>query len=99
MSDVIEPTNQIEVPKVVQASILETRRICISAMSDASGHSSAGGGDTPWEKEDLIGQILELQNTLQDLSQRVNSVKEENAKLKTENEVRAHKLLPIVKPC
>lgn len=67
--------------------------------SDASGHSSAGGGDTPWEKEDLIGQILELQNTLQDLSQRVNSVKEENAKLKTENEVRSRKLLPIVEPC
>ena len=58
-------------------------------MNDVSGHSSAGGGDTPYEKEELIGQILELQNTLQDLSQRVNSVKEENAKLKTENEVRS----------
>ena len=58
---------------------------------DVSGHSSAGSGDTPYEKEELIGQILELQNTLQDLSQRVNSVKEENAKLKTENEVRSHK--------
>ena len=58
---------------------------------DVSGHSSARSGDTPYEKEELIGQILELQNTLQDLSQRVNSVKEENAKLKTENEVRSHK--------
>ena len=65
-------------------------------MSDVSGHSSAGGGDTPYEKEELIGQILELQNTLQDLSQRVNSVKEENAKLKTENEVRSRKQ---VEPC
>lgn len=39
------------------------------------------------EKEELIGCILELQNTLHDLSQRVNSVKEENAKLKAENQV------------
>ena len=40
------------------------------------------------EKEVLIGRILELQNTLHDLTQRVNSVKEENSKLKSENEVR-----------
>lgn len=39
------------------------------------------------EKEELIGKILELQNTLHDLTQRVNSVKEENTKLKSENEV------------
>ena len=39
------------------------------------------------EKEELIGRILELQNTLHDLTQRVNSVKEENSKLKSENEV------------
>ena len=42
-----------------------------------------GGGK---EKEELIGKILELQNTLHDLTQRVNSVKEENTKLKSENE-------------
>ena len=65
---------------------------------DVSGHSSAGSGDTPYEKEELIGQILELQNTLQDLSQRVNSVKEENAKLKTENEVRSHTRKQCVEP-
>ena len=39
------------------------------------------------EKARLIGQVLELQNTLEDLSQRVDSVKEENLKLKSENEV------------
>ena len=39
------------------------------------------------EKEELIAHILELQNTLHDLSQRVNSVKEENSRLKSENQV------------
>ena len=39
------------------------------------------------EKEALISRIIELQSTLQDLSQRVNSVKEENSRLKTENQV------------
>ena len=44
------------------------------------------GEDESGEKEELIGQILELQNTLQDLSQRINSVKEENSKLTSENQ-------------
>ncbi|XP_065910584.1 short coiled-coil protein B-like [Dysidea avara] len=39
------------------------------------------------EKLELIQRIIELQNTLHDLSQRVNSVREENSKLKSENEV------------
>uniref|UniRef100_A0A1B6GR59 Short coiled-coil protein A n=1 Tax=Cuerna arida TaxID=1464854 RepID=A0A1B6GR59_9HEMI len=39
------------------------------------------------EKSRLISQVLELQNTLDDLSQRVDSVKEENMKLKSENQV------------
>ncbi|XP_054272193.1 short coiled-coil protein B [Macrosteles quadrilineatus] len=39
------------------------------------------------EKSRLITQVLELQNTLDDLSQRVDSVKEENMKLKSENQV------------
>ena len=39
------------------------------------------------EKDAVIGQILDLQNTLHDLSQRVNTVKEENSKLKAENQV------------
>lgn len=39
------------------------------------------------EKEKLMAEILELQNTLHDLSQRVHSVKEENEQLKTDNQV------------
>lgn len=39
------------------------------------------------EKEVAIRKIIELQSTLQDLSQRVNSVKEENSRLKAENQV------------
>ena len=39
------------------------------------------------EKEQVIKRIIDLQSTLQDLSQRVNSVKEENSRLKAENQV------------
>lgn len=45
------------------------------------------GPDEQEEKARLISQVLELQNTLDDLSQRVDSVKEENLKLKSENQV------------
>ena len=54
-------------------------------LSPSSEEDGAGAGE---EKEALIGRILELQNTLHDLTQRVNSVREENSKLKSENEVR-----------
>lgn len=37
------------------------------------------------ERHQLIEQVFELQNTLDDLSRRVDSVKEENLKLKSEN--------------
>lgn len=46
-----------------------------------------GGMDEQEEKARLISQVLELQNTLDDLSQRVDSVKEENLKLRSENQV------------
>ncbi|EDL12134.1 mCG22370, partial [Mus musculus] len=39
------------------------------------------------EKTQLINQVLELQHTLEDLSARVDAVKEENLKLKSENQV------------
>ena len=39
------------------------------------------------EKEVLVMKVIELQTTLQDLSQRVNTVKEENCGLITENQV------------
>ena len=64
-----------------------TPHVLTSASStEESGEEARreGGGR---EKEELIGKILELQNTLHDLTQRVNSVKEENSKLKSENEV------------
>lgn len=43
--------------------------------------------DEKEERARLISQVLELQNTLDDLSQRVDSVKEENLKLRSENQV------------
>ncbi|CAG0878987.1 unnamed protein product [Darwinula stevensoni] len=43
--------------------------------------------DEQEEKARLISQVLELQNTLDDLSQRVDNVKEENLRLKSENQV------------
>lgn len=39
------------------------------------------------EKARLIAQVLELQNTLDDLSSRVDNVKEENLRLRSENQV------------
>ncbi|XP_051561399.1 short coiled-coil protein B-like [Myxocyprinus asiaticus] len=39
------------------------------------------------EKTRLINQVLELQHTLEDLSARVDAVKEDNLKLKSENQV------------
>uniref|UniRef100_A0A0A1WNH3 Short coiled-coil protein B n=1 Tax=Zeugodacus cucurbitae TaxID=28588 RepID=A0A0A1WNH3_ZEUCU len=55
-----------------------------------SSHNSLEVDVSPDEKEEkarLITQVLELQNTLDDLSQRVDSVKEENLKLRSENQV------------
>ncbi|KJH49066.1 short coiled-coil protein-like family protein [Dictyocaulus viviparus] len=43
--------------------------------------------EDPEEKARLISQVLELQNTLDDLSQRVDAVKEESLKLRSENQV------------
>jgi hypothetical protein len=39
------------------------------------------------EKQRLIERVLELQNTLEDLSKKVSEVKEENLKLKSENSI------------
>lgn len=43
--------------------------------------------DEEVEKARLITSVLELQNTLDDLNQRVDAVKFENLKLKSENQV------------
>ena len=42
------------------------------------------------EKARLITQVLELQNTLSDLSCRVDNVKDENLRLRSENQVDIH---------
>ncbi|GAA48167.1 Short coiled-coil protein A [Clonorchis sinensis] len=39
------------------------------------------------EKQRLIKQIIELQRTLEDLSARVDVVKEENMKMRSENQI------------
>ena len=57
-----------------------------SSPPDLLTSSNEEGVGQGGEKEELIGRILELQNTLHDLTQRVNTVKEENCKLKSENE-------------
>ncbi len=44
------------------------------------------------EKARLISQVLELQNTLEDLSSKVDNVKEENLRLKSENQVRSDEI-------
>ncbi|XP_046441588.1 short coiled-coil protein B-like isoform X2 [Daphnia pulex] len=57
--------------------------------NDSSEHPLYGdiNLDEQEEKARLIAQVMELQNTLDDLSQRVDSVKEENLKLRSENQV------------
>ncbi|XP_017848782.1 short coiled-coil protein [Drosophila busckii] len=52
-----------------------------------SSHNSLDTVDAGVLDDRLITQVLELQNTLDDLSQRVDSVKEENLKLRSENQV------------
>ncbi|XP_062036448.1 short coiled-coil protein-like [Lepus europaeus] len=44
------------------------------------------------EQTQLIHQVLDLQHTLEDLFARVEAVKEENMKLKSENQVLRHYL-------
>ncbi|KAH7731708.1 short coiled-coil protein isoform 6 [Aphelenchoides avenae] len=48
------------------------------------------------EKARLIAQILELQNTLEDLNQRVESVRDESTKLRSENQVLGHYIQNLV---
>lgn len=86
--------DEVSTPRDARGSSRQSLESIPSAFSNGSGsplHTSGDGGDmTPDEHEEkarLIAQVLELQNTLDDLSQRVDSVKEENLKLKSENQV------------
>uniref|UniRef100_A0A0N5AGM9 Short coiled-coil protein n=1 Tax=Syphacia muris TaxID=451379 RepID=A0A0N5AGM9_9BILA len=76
------------------ASTTETERFPL-ADEDTGGRTPKPAQPLPKEetaedqeeKARLIAQILELQNTLDDLSARVDSVKEESLKLRSENQV------------
>jgi hypothetical protein len=57
------------------------------AMRSTSLDCSPDDTEDAEEKARLTCQVLELQNTLDDLSTRVDKVKEENLKLKSENQV------------
>ncbi|KAL3880269.1 hypothetical protein ACJMK2_032518 [Sinanodonta woodiana] len=56
-------------------------------ISNSNSIDSEINVDEEEEKQRLISQVLELQNTLDALSSRVDAVKEENLKLKSENQV------------
>lgn len=60
-----------------------------SLSVSAEPDSGESGDSEREERTRLISQVLELQNTLDDLSQRVDGVKEENLKLRSENQVLA----------
>ncbi|KAK6636885.1 hypothetical protein RUM43_010549 [Polyplax serrata] len=79
----------------VTSAMIRQRSLDSLPSSFTNGSSSPGPNsldpdvspDEQEEKARLISQVLELQNTLDDLSQRVDSVKEENLKLRSENQV------------
>jgi hypothetical protein len=56
-------------------------------VSRADGLDDGSDQGDDIEKARLISQVLELQNTLDDLNQRVDGVKEENLRLRSENMV------------
>nr|CAG4645989.1 EOG090X0N2I [Lynceus sp. MCZ IZ 141354] len=62
-------------------------RLTSDSYSTSNGIENDLNLDEQEEKARLIAQVMELQNTLDDLSQRVDSVKEENFKLRSENQV------------
>ena len=63
----------------------------INILEDDDDGAGGGSGDLNNEEQEekarLIAQVLELQNTLDDLSSRVDNVKEENLRLRSENQV------------
>ncbi|XP_071951733.1 short coiled-coil protein B-like [Antedon mediterranea] len=70
----------------VNQSFTTSRSIGDLMATTNSNITTPDDGDDA-EKARLICQVLELQNTLDDLSSRVDGVKEENLKLKSENQV------------
>uniref|UniRef100_A0A8C5WVX9 Short coiled-coil protein n=2 Tax=Laticauda laticaudata TaxID=8630 RepID=A0A8C5WVX9_LATLA len=66
---------------------LRTERIYLTMMNADMDAAETENQIELEEKTRLINQVLELQHTLEDLSARVDAVKEENLKLKSENQV------------
>jgi len=56
-------------------------------MRVAPGEEQTRGKEEEEEKQRLIERVIELQSTLDDLSKKVNDVKEEDLKLKSENQI------------
>jgi len=84
------PSYSEEVGGLAQGRSLESIPSTFTNGSNSPQPSSLDPDISPDEAEEkarLISQVLELRNTLDDLSQRVDSVKEENLKLKSENQV------------
>lgn len=85
-----EPSTTRNIPNGRSMDSLRSSFTNHSSTPDSS-HNSLDtidvGPDDLQEKSRLITQVLELQNTLDDLSQRVDSVKDENLKLRSENQV------------
>ncbi|CAG0921016.1 unnamed protein product [Notodromas monacha] len=73
------------------ASIQASVESITSLLNGLSGDFNSLDGDVTQDEQEekarLISGVLELQNTLDDLSRRVDSVKEENLKLRSENQV------------
>jgi len=57
-----------------------------NSLNSKNQHESNNDNDNN-EKQKLISQIIELQYTLEDLSSRVETVKDENMKLRSENQI------------
>ncbi|XP_039264971.1 short coiled-coil protein B-like [Styela clava] len=75
--------SDLDFGEISLSSKTTTSPVSCTSINDADGDNP----DEAAEKARLICQVLELQNTLGDLSQRVDLVKEENLKLKSENQV------------
>merc|ERR1739846_22271 len=93
-----EKRRELEWRKKVDFESLDSIPSMLSDRSDAGGGNISDhinricldpdfSPDEQEEKARLISQVLELQNTLDDLTQRVDKVKEENLRLKSENTV------------
>ena len=68
------------------SQVLEQIILVFSSFTKVS-FQDEGLEDDLEEKARLISQVLELQNTLEDLSSKVDNVKEENLRLRSENQV------------